>query len=79
MKVVQTRLSDTEYSLLEAYAKSRKTTIKETVRVAIRRLTLSDTIDPEDPFFRMFPLTRKKGRHADASERHDVYLYGGDE
>jgi hypothetical protein len=78
MKVVQTQVSDTEYSLLTAYARSRKTTIKEAVREAIRRVTLRDEVDPDDPLFRAFPVTKKKGRHADASQRHDVYLYGGE-
>ncbi len=79
MRVVQTELSDTEHALLEAYAKARGTTIKEAVRAAIRRLTLPDRVDPEDPVFRAFPLTRKKGRIADGSENLDRYLYGRDE
>lgn len=78
VKVVQTQISDTEYAVLSEYAKSRKTTIKEAVREAIRRLTLRDEVDPESRIFKMFPLTRKKGQHEDASERHDFYLYGRD-
>jgi hypothetical protein len=78
MKVVQTQVSETEYAILEAYAKSHEKTIKETVREAIRKLTLNDSVDPDDPIFKMFPLTRKKGKHPDASERHDLYLYGWD-
>jgi len=76
MKVVQTQVSETEYSLLAAYARARKTTIKEAVRQAILRVTLRDDVDPDDPLFKAFPVTKKKGRHADASERHDFYLYG---
>ncbi len=78
MKVVKTNLSETEYSLLEAYARAQDTTIKETVREAIRKLTLRDDVDPDSPIFKMFPLTRKKGKHSDGSERHDLYLYGWD-
>jgi hypothetical protein len=78
MKVVQTEVSDTEHALLAEYAKAHKTTIKEAVREAIRKLTLRDQVDPGSPIFTMFPLTRKKGRHEDASERHDFYLYGWD-
>ncbi len=78
MKVVQTQVNETEYGLLAAYAKARKTTIKDAVREAIRKLTLADSVDPSDPVFTMFPLTRKKARHSDAAERHDAYLYGGD-
>jgi hypothetical protein len=76
MKFVQTQLSNTEYSLLEAYARAHHTTIKETVRGAIRKLTLRDDVNPQDPIFKMFPLTRKKGKVTDASEKHDFYLYG---
>lgn len=78
MKVVQTQISDTEYAVLAEYARSHKTTIKDAVRAAIRKLTLRDQVDPESPIFKMFPLTRKKGQHDDASERHDAYLYGRD-
>ena len=78
MKVVQTQVSETEYAILEAYAKSHDKTIKEAVREAIRKLTLNDSVDPDDPIFKMFPLTRKKAKHSDASERHDSYLYGWD-
>lgn len=76
-KVVQTQLSDTEYALLAAYAESHKMTIKEVARLAIRKLTLRDEVNPGDPVFRIFPLVRK-GRHTDGSDRHDYYLYGWD-
>ena len=79
MKVVKTWVSDTEYAVLAEYARSRKTTIKDAVREAIRKLTLKEEVDPESPIFKLFPLTKKKGRHDDASERHDFYLYGRDE
>ncbi len=78
MKVVQTQVSDTEYAILAAYARARKTTIKEAVRDAIRRVTFRDAVEPNDPLFRAFPVTKKRGRHPDASERHDFYLYGRD-
>lgn len=76
MKVVQTEVSETEYSLLAAYAKLHGKTLKDAVREAIRNLTLRDEVDPEDPIFRAFPLTKKKPRWPDASEKVDVYLYG---
>ena len=79
MRVVQTELSETEHALLEAYAKARRTTIKEAVRGAIRRLTLPDRVDPEDPIFHAFPLTRQKARITDGSEELDRHLYGRDE
>lgn len=78
MKVVQTRVSDTEYSLLVAYAESRKATIKDVVREAIRKLTIRDEVERDDPLFKSFPLTRKKTRMTDASEKADRYLYGWD-
>ena len=76
MRVVQTQVTDTEYALLAAYARAKNTTIKEAVREAIRVVATRDAVDPDDPFFRAFPVTRKKGRHRDASENHDRYLYG---
>ncbi len=78
MRVVQTELSETEHALLEAYVKERGTTIKEAVREAVRRLTLPDRVDPEDPVFRAFPLTHKKARITDGSENLDRYLYRRD-
>ena len=51
MKKVQTTLSDTEYSRLEAYAKSHGKTIEDAVREAIRRLILPDTMDPGSSMF----------------------------
>jgi len=78
MKVVQTSVSETEYSILAAYAKSRKSTIKDIVREAIRKLTIRDEVEPDDPLFKAFPLSRKKTKMADASEKADLYLYGWD-
>src|SRR5256886_13301384 len=62
--------------LLTEYARAHKTTIKEAVRQAIRRLAIRDEVDSKDPIFVAFPVARKKGRHSDASERVDFYLYG---
>ena len=76
MRIVQTEVSDTEHALLTEYARAHKTTIKEAVRQAIRRLAIRDEVDSKDPIFVAFPVARKKGRHADASERVDFYLYG---
>ena len=76
MKVVQTEVSDTEHALLAEYARAHKTTIKAAVRQAIRRLAIRDEVDPKDPIFTAFPVARKRGRHPDASERVDFYLYG---
>jgi len=78
MKIVRTQISDSEYALLAAYAKAHRKTIKDSVREAIRKLTLRDAVDPKDPLFTVFPVTKKKGRFEDASERHDAYLYGGE-
>lgn len=76
MRVVQTELSEAEHGLLEAYVKSRGTTIKEAVREAVRKMTLRDQVDPEDPVFRAFPLTKKPGKLRNAAEEHDRHLYG---
>ena len=76
MRVVQTELTETEHALLEAYVRARGTTIKEAVREAIRKLTVRDQVDPDDPIFKMFPLTRAKGNVKNLSEEHDRHLYG---
>gem|GEM_PF-959185 len=76
MQVVKTQVSETEYGLLAAYARARKTTIQEAVRGAIRRMTIRDEVDPNDPPFKAFPIAKHRGRHADASERRDYSLYG---
>ncbi len=76
MKVVQTEVSETEYSLLATYARTHKTTIKGAVREAIKKIALRDEIDPNDPIFKAFPLAKKRARIIDASERSDYYLYG---
>ncbi len=76
MRVVQTELSEAEHALLEAYVKARGTTIKEAVREAVRNLALRDEVDPQDPVFRAFPLTTKRGKLRNAAEEHDRYLYG---
>lgn len=78
MRIVQTELTETEHALLEAYVKERGTTIKEAVRDAVRRLTLPDRVNPDDPVFHAFPLTRKKSRVKDGSENLDRYLYRRD-
>ncbi len=78
MRVVQTEVTETEHALLEAYVKERGTTIKEVLREAVRRLALPDRVDPADPVFHAFPLTRRKARITDGSEKLDRYLYRRD-
>ena len=76
MRVVQTELTETEHALLVAYVKARGTTIEDAVREAIRTLTVRDQVDPGDSIFKMFPLTKAKGKLKNLSEEHDRYLYG---
>ena len=76
MRVVKAQVSETEYGILAACARARKTTIQEAVRGAIRRMTIRDEVDPNDPLFRAFPVAKRRGKHADASERRDYHLYG---
>ena len=75
-KVVQTELSESEYALLAAYAKAHGETLKESLRTAVRQLTSKGGVNPDDPLFKMFPLTKKPAKIRDASRRHDAYLYG---
>ena len=51
MKVVQTKLTDAEYELLKAYARSRKLTLSEALRQIVRERVLEGGVDPEDPLF----------------------------
>src|SRR5437867_2168113 len=76
MRIVQTVLTEREHALLEAYVRARGTTIREALRDAIRKLIRRDPVDPADPVFKMFPLTRAKGNLKNLSEEHDRYLYG---
>ncbi len=78
MKKVRARALDTERSVLEAYVASHRRRIERANRKALSKLKTSDTVDPDSPVFKWPALTRKKGRVADASERHDFYLYGWD-
>jgi len=78
MKVVQTELSEPEYALLAEYARRRSDSIKNVVREAIRRLALSEEVDPDDPIFKLGPLVKRTGKTEDLSDRHDHYLYGWD-
>ncbi|MHB1908444.1 MAG: hypothetical protein ACYCQJ_06185 [Nitrososphaerales archaeon] len=71
MKIVQTRLSDSEYKLLEEYATRNSKTIKEVVKEAIRKTVIENKDEPGDSLFVGFPSCKKIGRKDDASNNHD--------
>lgn len=76
MKLIQARVPEAEYELLRRKARQAGKPMQELIREAIRAHLLPDTVDPEDPIFRAFPLFRSKdGRRVRASERHDEILY----
>jgi len=74
MNIVQTKLSDVEYKMLEEYARKLGKPIKEIVHEAI--LKFITKISPEDSIFTQPPATSKTGKHEKTSEQHDKILYG---
>ena len=58
--------------------RARKRTTRKSEGGAIRAPSRVEEVDPEDPIFRVFPLTKKRSRMKDASEDLDRYLYGRD-
>ena len=76
MKVVQTTISETEYRLLEEYARRNSKTIREVVKEAIRKAIFDDKFALKDPLFMELPSSKKTTKKDDGSERHDSYLYG---
>lgn len=75
MKVVQTTLSDAEHKLLQEYARMNSKTIKEALRVAIRK-ALEGEVNPSDPVFASPPSSKRTGKEDRGSVEHDRYLYG---
>ena len=76
MKVVQTNLNETEYALLEQYARRNAMTIKDVARQAIRKLVAEDIVHPEDALFSEPPVAKGTGAKDRSSLDHDKYLYG---
>ena len=74
MKIVQAKLSDVEYKMLEEYARKSGKSIKEVVHEAI--LKFITKISPEDSIFTQPPAASKTGKHEKTSEQHDKILYG---
>jgi hypothetical protein len=73
MKIVQTRIGDTEYTLLRKKAAEEKKTLQEVLREAVERYVTEEKVDPSDPLFSE-PVAEKGAR--DGSIRHNKYLYG---
>lgn len=76
MKIVQTVLSDSEHRLLEEYAARNSKSIKEVVKEAIRRTVVENNVSPADSLFVEPPSSKKTGKSDDASNKHNLYLYG---
>jgi len=76
MKVVQTELNDAEYRILLEYARRSGCTIKEALREAALKLTISDSVDPNDPVFSEPPSAKRTGKQERTSAEHDKVLYG---
>jgi hypothetical protein len=76
MKVAQTELTETEYRLLQEYAKKKKLTLKELLRQGAMRIALEDEIQRDDPVFTEAPVAKASGKRERTSVEHDKYLYG---
>lgn len=74
MKVVQTTVTEAEHRLLEEFAKENSKTMKEVLRMAIRRILEAD-VNRNDPIFTEPPAAKKTGKRDDGSEEHDRHLY----
>lgn len=74
-KVVQTELDEGDYEILLSSAKSRKLTIKEAARDALRMWSSSVADLTNDPFFKLKPVEFKVKVRSDALE---TFLYKGD-
>ncbi|MEE8400916.1 MAG: hypothetical protein V3R86_02025 [Candidatus Hydrothermarchaeaceae archaeon] len=72
MKVVQTEVSDLEYALLIQIASEKNSTIKSTVKEAIKTYVKMEKVDPDDSFFSE-PVAKKGPKNG--SIKHDAYLY----
>jgi hypothetical protein len=44
------------------------------VRAAIRDSLFPDSVDPNDPLFRAFPLVRRSATKTNVAEEHDAFL-----
>lgn len=75
MPLVQTQVPEVEYDVLKRRARAEGKPIKTVVREALRAHLFPDTVDPDDPVFRMFPLRKSKGKVHWDSRDHDEILY----
>ncbi|MGP8072304.1 MAG: ribbon-helix-helix protein, CopG family [Thermoplasmata archaeon] len=75
MPLVQAVVPESEYDLLRQRARKEGKPMKAVIREALRAHLVPDTIDPEDPIFRAFPIQTKKGRTHWDSRDHDELLY----
>lgn len=69
-------MTEAEHKLLEEFARKNSKSMKEVLRMAIRRILEAD-VNREDPIFTEPPAARKTGKRDDGSEEHDQYLYRG--
>ncbi len=68
-------MSDAEHKLLEEYARVNSKTIKEVLRLAVRK-ALEEEVNPSDPVFVSPPSSKRTGKKDYGSVEHDRYLYG---
>jgi hypothetical protein len=76
MKMAQTELTETEYKLVQEYAKKKKLTLKEILRQGALKVALQDEVYRDDPIFAQGPVAKASGKRERTSVEHDKYLYG---
>ncbi|MDE1881093.1 MAG: CopG family transcriptional regulator, partial [Euryarchaeota archaeon] len=76
MTLVQAQIPEGEYRLLRQRAEATGQPMKEIVRQALHAYLADDTVDPNDPIFKIFPLGSSGRKGHSAARDHDVILYG---
>jgi hypothetical protein len=76
MTLIKVQISESELHLLRQKAAASHQSTQEVLRQAIRLYLASDSINPDDPIFHVFPLASSGRKGHRTSERHDDELYG---
>jgi hypothetical protein len=76
MTLVQAQIPEEEYRLLRQRASNSGEPMKEVVRKAIHAYLADETIHPDDPIYRGFPLGSSRGKGFRPARDHDAELYG---
>jgi hypothetical protein len=76
MKLRRARATEQEDLPIEEDVARSRNDLGDTHRETAGSLALQDTVDPNDPVFKLAPAKRWTWRKRRISERHDELLYG---